>query len=291
MPGSELSLHVTDAYRAELRALQDAAAAVVRIGWRRLQAAELEATYESWLTTVASAVTATQLRAVALSGGYLSAFLTSELGRAADAPSVAPQEPYAGISRDGRAVRDAYRSPLIAVLARLKRGEPLDRALAVGQRRALFMVGLDIDHAAQGSLFDGMAGDDRFSGWRRAVRGTCGACLADTRSYARDVGEPMRRHPHCQCIAEPGVRGVLERHRRPSGDEIFAAMAPREQDLAVGPRVAEAIRQGEISLGALLGHSHQETADDFITQAAVLAATDPAPGKDREHNRKEGQGA
>jgi hypothetical protein len=54
---------------------------------------------------------------------------------------------------------------------------------------------------------------------------------------------------------------------RPTGQEIFDAKSPAEQDAMLGPKAAEAVRTGEVSLDQLVGESHLDSdQDDWITQ-------------------------
>ena len=60
---------------------------------------------------------------------------------------------------------------------------------------------------------------------------------------------------------------------RQTGQERFDAMTPAEQDEQFGPEKAEALRDGTISLADLVDHSPQATAEDFITEKPLNAAT------------------
>lgn len=268
MPAELLSFHVTDAYRDRVQQLHLTFGTLLRLRWSQITT-DLDETYEAWLTAAAPAITLAQRQAVEASGAYLTAFLTSEFGSPTEASPI-ETAPYAGWSRDGRPLREALASPLIAVKSSLARGADLPRALRDGQVRMERMVGLEIDHAALDSLLHGIDADDQFDGWERAVRGTCGACLAAATGPTDGLLFP--RHPHCKCVAEPRVRGVPIRFPRPTGAALFAAMTPAQQDEAVGPAVAESIREGEIALADLLGVSAQATTEDFLTQASVASS-------------------
>lgn len=271
MPASELSLHLTDAYRERVGRIHRTAEASARLMWdrgRQRDQPDLEAEHRRWLAAIVPATMSAQLQAVDASVGYLAAFLTSELDELVRVDP--PAGDYVGVARDGRTLAEAYRSPLIAVLAALKRGDPLQRGLQLGLRRALLMIGLDVDHAARRSLQDAMITHERVDGYRRAVAGTCGACIgAAARTYGTGIRFPV--HPNCRCVSEPVISGVRDRFPRPTGAALFAAMAIEEQDQALGPQAAELVRSGEISLEDLVGTSPQDTADDFISQAPVAA--------------------
>jgi hypothetical protein len=53
---------------------------------------------------------------------------------------------------------------------------------------------------------------------------------------------------------------------RPTGQEIFDAKSPAEQDAMLGPKAAEAVRTGEVGLEELVERSPLDTAPDYITQ-------------------------
>jgi hypothetical protein len=131
------------------------------------------------------------------------------------------------------------------------------------------MVSVDYDHAHRTALLDGLAADERFQGWQRAVTGTCGACAGD---IAVEVSTnlpsiPLQVHPNCQCVTQPVVTGVPQTITLPTGTEIFNAKSTREQDEMVGPKAAAAVRAGSVGLEELVERSPLDSdQDDFITQ-------------------------
>ncbi len=268
MPATELAYRLTDSYRESVQTQIESVEASVRLLWSRIprDRPDLDAEYDTLLRSLVPQTVANQSTAIRASSGYLSAFLTVETGEAA---RVTVPTNGIGLARDGRPLVTALRSPLILVKTELKRGQTLDRALALGEQRALLMAGLAVDEIAQQALLLGIDQGERFDGWQRAVRGTCGACLGAANGPSG--GLTFRKHPHCKCVSEPRVRGTRDRYPRPTGTDLFAAMTADEQDEAVGPRVAAAIRSGETSLAALVGESPQTHGDDFLTQAAALS--------------------
>jgi len=269
VPASERSFAVTDAYRERWESVKAAAQSLARSNWARLDPVDLDASYSAWQTTMVATVRAAQAQSVTASNAYLGAILVSELGEEVEAVR-SPLSDYVGRSRDGRALADALAPPLITVKVAIGAGKGITTALREGQTRALRTIGLEVDHAARRSLQDALIGDPRVEGYVRAVRGTCGACLAVAgRSFDAQVHFPV--HPGCACIAEPLIAGVFNRFPRPTGPELFAAMDESEQDEAVGPAAAELIRSGAISLEDLAGTSPQKTTEPFITQRPVSA--------------------
>lgn len=263
MPANPLSFHVTDAYRDQLEQLHATAEAVALAAWRRLDPADLDGTYP--IQAVAANLAALQLQTARASRSYLTAFLTSELGSPTEA-SPAGSSASIGRSRDGRLLGEAFYSPLIAVKATLKAGGGSERALRDGFNRLKLMAGLELDRVADLSLLTAIDQDERFDGWQRAVRGTCGMCLGA--ATGPDGGLRFPRHPSCRCVSEGIVRGVPNRYPRPTGAEIFDAMDDAEQDAALGPKAAEAVRNG-LPLSSLIESSPQKVGDDFAYQGAV----------------------
>jgi hypothetical protein len=206
-----------------------------------------------------------QGEAVRAAAGYLSAFVRLETGRLSSI--VIDSRQYAGRSRDGRPLTEAYASPLIGTRWMLKQGAEPAEALTYGLQRATRMVSVDFDEAHITALLEAIDRDDRFDGWQRAVRGTCGACLATATGPSGGLKWP--RHPNCQCVCEPRLRGVKDRFARPTGAQIFAAKTKAEQDEALGPEAADKVRSGAIELSDLVAVSPIATADDFLTQAPV----------------------
>lgn len=264
MPSNRLSFRVTDAYRDALAETVETVAAATRILWARMprEQPDLEGEHARLLEALLPRVLAAQIRAIELASGYLSSFLSSETG---ERTTVETSNDRVGFARDGRPLPEAMRSPLAATLGALKGGQSLDVALRAGERRGVLIAGLAVDEAAQHALLVGIDTNDRFAGWQRAVRGTCGACLGSATGASR--GLRFAKHPGCKCVSEPIVAGVRDRYPRPTGAALFAAMTDAQQDQAVGPTVADALRAGDVTLAELVGTSPQQLGDDFLTQS------------------------
>jgi hypothetical protein len=202
MPAAESSLRITEAYRTRLFGLRSQLERRAETLWPTIEGLD----DFTWTNKAAAATQNAQREAVALTGAYLTAFLTSEVGTRTRGPILDTRR-YSGLSRDGRPLRDALRSPMIGVRFKLKEGATPEEALAYGLHRAKRMVSVDYDHAHRTALLDGLAADERFQGWQRAVTGTCGACAGD---IAVEVSTnlpsiPLQVHPNCQCVTEPVV--------------------------------------------------------------------------------------
>lgn len=219
---------------------------------------------------MAAAVAQAQIEAVRITSGYLGAVLTLETGVRTDPPPIDPKR-YAGLTRDGRNLSEAFQSPLIGVLGKLKDGEDYQDALKFGLNRATRMVGVEYDHAHRQSMLDVIAEDDRFDGWSRSLAGTCGACASVASGISH--GLEFEVHPGCQCVAIAVVAGVVAKIAVPTGQEIFEAKTTEQQDEMVGPEPAALIRKGDITLADLYERSPLEEGPDFITQKPLKALT------------------
>lgn len=267
MPATRLAFSLTRAYQEQARLLVERAQAVARLAWRTVSLDDLDATFARWLDTTVTQTAVAQRQAAQLAGGYLRGYLSAELEEPVDVEPV-DASGWVGRARDGRLLRDALPSALVAVKAQIGRHDPA--ALRAGERRAVYMVGMAVDHVSRQALAAGIKADPRIRGYRRAVKGTCGACLgAASRTYGD--GEDFQVHPGCRCVQEPVVDGARDRFPRPTGKQIFEAMTAAEQDKAVGPKVAAAVRSGAVTLAALVGESELAEETNFISQAPASA--------------------
>lgn len=70
-------------------------------------------------------------------------------------------------------------------------------------------------------------------------------------------------------------------HPRPTGQEHFDSLTREEQDAALGPDVAEAVRKGEVQLSDLVQRERHPDGLGFITQASAkdlgITAQDATP--------------
>jgi hypothetical protein len=268
LPASQLSLSVTEAYRERLLGLRDSIQALARSTWRAVVIEDLEGTFDQWRTMMTTGVTAAQQEAVRATSGYVTAYLTTELGEPTRGPTLDSTR-YVGKTRDGRSVHDGLESPLIGIRLTFKRGGNLEAAFREGLNRAIRMVGEDVMHAGRQSLQDAFVLDERIVGWKRAVRGTCGACAGLADGATSPPGTPLNIHPGCQCVSEAVVKGSPDQYPRPTGQELFLGLTSAQQDAAIGAEAAEKVRSGDISLKDLIAPSPQRKGDDYITQGPV----------------------
>lgn len=270
MPADRRSLQLTTVYRQRLDATRDRLQRLAEERWPSIE--ELDSS--DWTDRMAAAVAQAQIEAIRATSGYLAAFLTSELGRRSQGPILSRS--YAGVGADGRSLEQSLQSPLIGVYGRLKDGSGPNEALGYGLDRAKRQVGMDFDAAHRRALLEAIDSDERFDGWQRALRGTCGACAAVAGRV--EHGLMFQVHPGCRCVSEPVVAGVPNTFPRPTGAELFAAKSEAEQDEMVGPLAAQMLREGRIELHELVEHESLDSdTPSFITQRPVeqLMATNP----------------
>lgn len=263
MPANRRSLQVTNSYRQRLDAIRERLRRLSAERWPTIE--ELDST--DWANRMAATVTQAQVEAVRVSAAYLSAYLSSELGKRTTGPTILSRS-YAGKSRDGRPLTDALQSPLIGVRAALAVGKPPADALRYGFDRAQRMVGVDFDNAHRTALLEAINSDERFKGWRRVTTGTCGACA----DRAGELNDEIRFevHPGCGCVSQPVVRGLPETIAVLTGAEIFASKTEAEQNEMLGPEAADLVRRGEVGLSDLVKRSRLDSDQpDFLTQRPV----------------------
>jgi len=263
MPVRERSVRLTDRYRTRVSGLADVATRHVEATWN-LNPADLDASFAPWLARASAAVTGAQRQAVRATMAYLPSYIGSELGKPA---RVVPLDSarYVGLARDGRPIADLLTGALISVKVGLKDGRPMEEALKLGLERAKRNANFSVWTASRNSLADAMAADSRIVGYRRAVRGTCDACLGLAEEAYAPAGTPLEVHPGCVCISEGVVYGATHTNLRPTGLAIIAAMTVAEQDARFGEEKAKALRDGDIALADLASHSPMKAEDDVLT--------------------------
>lgn len=282
MAGREASLELTDRYRTGLAGLRDRLLVVLGRSWGLIDRDELDESFAVWLAGAAGRLGEGQRLGVGVSGAYLAAFVTSELGRAATTPKV-DADRFAGRARDGRALEDALFPAVIAVKVRLRDGATPPEALQAGWSRAARVVSMESMGAARDALDAGVSEDPRIAGWRRVVSsGACGACLASATGAIQDTQRVLEVHGHCRCVKEPVVSGVRDRARRPTGQERFDQLAPAQQARLFagrgGEEKAKLVRDGIVPFSALIAPAPMNTVGDEITERPLkdLAALAPS---------------
>lgn len=266
MPAQQQSLRVTSTYRQRLAGIQERLARDVAGIWDAIDPDDLAGTYDA--ARAARLIEAAQRRSAQTSSGYLTAFLSSELDRRVAAATVAV---VSGETPAGRPLGDATFGVILGVKQRIGQDATPAEALGAGRVELLRLADVAADRAARQTLTAGLVEDDRFTGWRRAVRGTCGACLGAASGRLSSPDEEIDTHPGCQCVQEPQVRGAVQRFHRPSGAAIFAAYSVARQNALFGEEKAQLVRDGEYELADLIDHSPIEHGPDILTERPLDA--------------------
>jgi hypothetical protein len=274
MPSSRASVLITDAYQRALVALRERTGRLVLAGFA-LDFDALAPSFARWLPYAERTIEDAQRASALLAGDYLMAYRASETGERAR-PYALDARTYAGHTPDGRPLRRVLVSSRVAVALGLEHGLGRERAMDWGRARALRVVRQEVLEAARFAQRDLMRDDDRIRGWRRVTSSrACGACLAASTGAIRRTSEVPEAHAACRCVAEPVVRGVEERERRPSGRELFDALSPVEQDALFagtgGAAKAALVRSGRVPLEALLTREARPRARTTITETPLEA--------------------
>lgn len=270
MARTEQSLRITDAYRARLLELQRRASAATTDGWTHVDIANLDATHSAWLQRATAMLAVLQTAGVRLTAAYFTAFLSSELQRAA-APAPLDAAHYVGLSRTGKPLAEALGpTTLFTIKQAIRDGRPPEDASRAGLHQAVRLTVSEAPAPARTALADTILTDPHVVGWRRVTSGGCGACLAAaTVSYGDH--EPFQIHDNCQCSAEPIISDVPDHAPRPDGHDIFNGWSVAEQNARLGHEKAQLVRSGRVSLHDLLAVSPMAAMPDQITEAPLEA--------------------
>jgi hypothetical protein len=227
--------------------------------WPRIE--ELDGT--DWPQRIGAVVTRAQTESVRASAGYLSALL--RVNRKPGRLTIDARG-YAGLTQDKRFIEEGLETALIGTRAALKDGREPAVALSIGLSRGLRMGRFETVQAGRDALLDATDEDERFSGWQRAVAGTCAACMA----LSGNTGPKFEVHPGCECLPLPTVSGAAK-VLLPTGAALFTALSTQEQDAKIGADAARLVRDGDADLKDFVGHSDQATVPNFITQKPIAA--------------------
>lgn len=159
-----------------------------------------------------------QRSAARLGTAYVAAFVASEMGAPVRVPAATAFQ--VGTAYSGSDLARALLGPMLGVKVDIREGKDRSVAFKEGQLRLEAVAGLATDAAAREAQRVAMELNPYVEAWRRAIKGTCDACLAATAegTYAAP-GTPLEIHPNCQCVAEPVVNrnGTVLKPSEPGG--------------------------------------------------------------------------
>lgn len=276
MPRTQQSLRLTDAYQSRLFELRRRGVLNASNTWRLISITDLDSTFQQWLDVVVGVLTVLQRRGVEMTDAYLAAYLASELDQAVPPAGIDPGE-FAGRDDFDRSLSRALLPSLYTIKrARAHQREP-DEALQLGLGRASRTISVALAGAPRRAFNALIEDDERVVGWRRlTTRDPCGACLALATGEVLRPDVSLRRHPHCRCVAEAVVAGVQEVVFRPTGEQIFTAMAPADQDALFhgrgGAEKAALLRSGEVQLQDLITQERSALGGPPVVSETPLSA-------------------
>lgn len=271
MPANDRALQVTDAYRARLGLLRSRGHAVALQNWGLVNGADLAATHGAWVQRTVPALTELQRAGARLSAAYLAGYLTVSLGQTVAPEGTSAAAEGIGQSRTGKALAEALITGVYTIKKAIGDGTPVDEAIRLERDRAIRNAGEDILFPARLTLDSGITASEHIVGWRRVTGGGCGACLAAATGAIQHESTVLPVHDNCQCSKEPVLAN--DTVRRPTGHQMFEALTTAAQDQLLGPDKAHLVREGAVSLHALLGHSPMEAIPDQITERPLKALT------------------
>lgn len=228
MPNSRRSLQLLDAYHDRLAALREQAGRSVRVRFRAVELADpadLPDAFRSFGRDAAAIIGGAKDSAQTLSAAFYGSLRAEETGDDAAVPFELP-DPYS--TSDGRSLEQALAATPAKVMLALKQGKPLQQALSFGRFGVTRFTVTEVMDGASDTLSAAMAEDDAVVGWRWKSRGTCDACAAVDGLKVLPVGQPLERHPYCQCVQEPAFT-FNHRVERISGHDRLAALPAAER--------------------------------------------------------------
>lgn len=220
------------AHQAERAAQAAATAAAVRSVWMATDPEDLEG---SWLT---SAVFAAEL----IHAGQVAAAATTDTWLNQEAgPGEGAVDPETAAAAAGD-LTPALLYPLLIALNRLRRGFSVAMSILSGAAFLEMVTRSLVADAGRIADMAGMIARPRVVSYVRVVHlPACARCvLLAGREYSLSDG--FLRHPRCDCTLAPRRPG--DTWELASPEDLFAQMAPAQQQRAFGQAGADAIRAG-----------------------------------------------
>lgn len=230
-----------DATQRRITAVVDTA---VRAQWRRVKAADIDASWALVQAQVLRSVVAGQLAGAQYADGYVTAALDEQN---VDAPAEAVVQPtaFAGIASDGRPLDTLLDQPRIDAKTSIGQGQAPAQALtSAGEALSLLAVTM-VQDAARAAVGAAITARPRCSGYVRMLTPpSCARCAALAgKRYKWNEG--FKRHPRCDCRHIPAHEDVAGDPRTDSRlyfeslptDEVLRAAHPdmtRKQLRAAG---------------------------------------------------------
>jgi hypothetical protein len=193
-----------DAAQRRITAVVDTA---VRAQWRRVQAADIDASWAQVQAMVLRSVVAGQLAGAQYADGYVTAALDEQN---VDAPAEAVVQPtaFAGVASDGRPLDTLVDQPVIVAKTRIGQGTSPGNALAASEERLSLLAVTMVQDAARAAVSAAITARPAVQGWVRMLRPpSCARCAILAGRWYRWNAD-FDRHPRCDCGAAPAQENV-----------------------------------------------------------------------------------
>ncbi len=242
MPLQRLPL-TAERYAADARAETAAAVAAVLRLWRRMDPADVTASWARVRPGVVAVVTAAQTRATTAAQDYVPQVLAETGQEHAVRPSATVTTTgLVGVAGDGRDVATLIDGAVVGTRQALADGVDGHRALADRSPWLSMVVGtvLADTRRASESLAIGVR---PVTGYVRMLQPpSCSRCaILAGRYYRKNTG--FQRHPRCDCLHIPASESVAG-DMRVSPIDYFDSLSTSEQDAVFTSAGAQAIRHG-----------------------------------------------
>lgn len=235
---------MVEAYYRAQRALIAALVKAVTGWWSELDHADLSGSWSSGRTgeRLFVATSRAQWIAVLLAERYVAQAVAEQTAGTESSAVLVPQSLVA-VSSDGRDLETLLAEPLIATKAAIGGGCAPDRALRVGASALTRIVGTQVADAGRAATGVAMQVRPSVTSWVRMLSPpSCGRCaVLAGRSYRLDAG--FSRHPLCDCVGVPSVRGAADEFRT-DPPAYFRSLTREDQDRYFTVAGARAIRDG-----------------------------------------------
>lgn len=208
----------------------EAASILTRRVWRRMDPADLDASWARIVTRLALIVGSAQLGAARAGAAYVAAALAA-VGADLEADGNVNPHRWAAAASDGRALDSLLFSAVIRVKARIGVGESPAEALEAGRKRLDLLVRTQVADADRGAAGVAIAARPKVGYVRFVSPPCCQRCaVLAGRTYRWNAG--FARHPKCDCRHWPAAEGEI-----PNGYK--SSIAPTEiKDLTEAQRKA-----------------------------------------------------
>lgn len=236
-----------EAYATTQRAQIAAAVAAVRRQWRRVRAADIDASYLQVERTVLAVVTTAQTRVALGAQEYVPAVLAQTgQARAVEAFATVSTTPLVGVAGDGRPARTLLFGAVTHAKSLIDRttGPGLSPTLALTKAGDWMSMAVGTLLSDTGRQSEALAmGVRPVSGYVRMLTPpSCSRCVVLAgKWFAKSTG--FARHPGCDCRHIPASE-IVAGDLTVSPAEYFDALTPAAQDATFTKAGAEAIRGG-----------------------------------------------